>query len=436
MRFSRPTGLIVLLVSSLSIDTTLAEYAPLAMPVVSPESGWPQFRGPNRDGISEERGLLPSWPEGGPKTIWSARNLGTGFSSPIISRGRIYITGDVGDEVHIFALDLSGKPVWQSKNGAAWKADYPGARASVTYHAGHIYHRNAHGRVACLNAEDGKEVWAADIAETYGGKNITWGLSECLLVDEDSVYVTAGGSAALIVALNRLTGELMWKSEPLYESEGEKAVEAPSYASPILLKFAERKFVIGCSLKNLFCADAATGKLEWTKPLTTRYSVLAMMPVYVDNNRIFMTAPHGTGGHCYQLHSKLPGAPVSATEAWKTQLDTCQGGVIHTRGKLFGSFYSDRKGWAAVNVKNGDILYSTTEFVKGAALFAEGKLYALAEDGWMALLEPTNSEFVIRGRFRLAEAARRDAWAHPVIYQGRLYLRYHDTLTCFDVRAN
>jgi outer membrane protein assembly factor BamB len=435
MRFPNLPAASAILFSLLSPCSTFAEYIPGGFLVASPESGWPQFRGPRRDGICDERGLLPAWPEGGPNVLWSATGLGNGYSSPIISRGHIYITGDVGDELRVLALDLSGKTIWQAKNGSSWKEEYPGARASVTYHTGHVYHRNAHGRVACFDAEDGKEVWALDVAGRFGGKDTTWGLSECLLVDDDAVYVTAGGSGALMVALNRLTGETIWKSEPLVDSEGEQTIESPGYASPILMKFAERKIVVGCSLKHLFCVDAATGKIEWTKRFSTRYSVLAAMPVFFGADRLFMTAPHGTGGHSYQLTAKLPGAPIGANEGWTSKLDTCQGGVIHVNGVLYGSFYSDRKGWAAVGAKNGEVLYTNTEIAKGAALYAEGRIYALAEDGWMFLLEPAGTEFSIKGRFHLTEAARRDAWAHPVIYNGRMYLRYHDTLTCYDVRG-
>jgi outer membrane protein assembly factor BamB len=413
----------------------VAEYVPLGLIVASPEPGWPQFRGPRRDGVCKEQGLLPSWPEGGPKLLWSVTGLGTGYSSPIISNGRIYLTGDVGDDLHLFALDLSGKIVWQAKNGAAWKEEYPGARASVTYRAGYIYHRNAHGRVACFNSKDGTELWAVNVADQFGGKNITWGLSECLLVDDGAVYVTAGGSEALLVALDPLTGRTIWKTKPLPDSESEQTAAAPGYASPILLTFAERKVIIGCSLKHIFCAEAATGKLQWSKRLPTTYSVLAMMPVFFAGNRIFMTAPHGTGGHCFQLTAKSPGSPIDAMDVWTSKLDTCQGGVVFADDKLFGSYYSDRKGWAAVSATNGEILYTSTSITKGAALFADGRLYALAEDGWMHLLEPTESEFAVRGRFRMADAGRRDAWAHPVIYEGRLYLRYHDRLMCYDVKG-
>ncbi|HET6410208.1 MAG TPA: PQQ-binding-like beta-propeller repeat protein, partial [Chthoniobacteraceae bacterium] len=395
--------------------TALGDTKSVATLVASPEPGWPQFRGPRRDGISHEKGLLPSWPEGGPKTVWSATNLGNGYSSPVIKIRSREMMGDVGKELHLFALDLTGKQLWQAKNGAAWEEDYPGARASAAYFDGHVYHHNAHGRVACFDASNGNEVWALNTLEHFGGKNITWGLSECLLADDRAVYVTAGGSGALIVALDRKTGKPVWQSEPVKDPGTEQGAETPSYVSPILVDFAGRKLLVGCSLKHLFCVDAATGKLQWTKALPTRYSVLAMMPVLLGGNRIFMTAPHGTGGHCFELTSAGPGTPIGVKDVWTSQLDTCQGGVVYSNGRLFGSFYSDRKGWAVINAADGQVLYSNTDFVKGAVLMADGRLYALAEDGWMLLLEPTEKEFTVKGRFRLAEAARRDAWAHPVI---------------------
>jgi hypothetical protein len=130
-----------------------------------------------------------------------------------------------------------------------------------------------------------------------------------------------------------------------------------------------------------------------------------------------------------------PGDVVGVEEVWTTVLDTCQGGVVHVDGRLYGSYYPGRKGWAALDAASGEVLYEESDFVKGAVLYADGRLYALCEDGWMVLWEPGEREFAVRGRFRLAEAGSRDAWAHPVIHEGRLYLRYHETLYCYDVGA-
>jgi len=428
-------GLVLLVVAvepSLVAATSAHKDLPARL-VASTESGWPQFRGPRRDGISDERGLAQTWPETGPRTIWTATNLGRGFSSPIIAGDRIYISGDVGEELHLFALDLSGQLVWTATNGTSWKNPYPGARATAAFSSGHVFLQNAHGRVACYDAATGRERWAVGLLETFGGKPITWGLSECLLVDDQAVYTVAGGTNALVVALDKTTGKTLWKSAPLMDSGPEQSVDNASYVSPILVEYAGRHLLIGCSLRHLFCADATTGRLLWTKRIPTSYNVLAMMPVFLGDG-VFMTAPHGPPGRFYRFTPPLnPGGDPGVEEAWTSKLETCQGGVVHVEGRLFGSFYQGRKGWAAVDAKTGATLFTAPDFVKGAGLWADRRLYAYSEDGWMRLLEPAQDRFEVRGQFRFAEA-RNDAWAHPVILNGRLYLRYHDRLACFEVK--
>ncbi len=401
--------------------------------IASPEVGWPQFRGPRRDGVSDERGLLQAWPEGGPKLLWSATGAGKGFSSTIIGGGKLFVTGDFGADVRILAYDLAGKPLWSARNGDAWLNQYQGARASVTYRDGLLYHQNAHGRIVCLDAATGKERWAVELMKRFGGENITWGFSECLLVDDDAVYATAGGREAMLVALNRRTGELRWKVAQA-EASADK-IESATYAAPIMVRFAGRRLVIGCTQRQLYCVDADTGALQWTRPRKTTYFVLAMSPVLV-GDAIFMTAPIGPPGQLYKLIAPTgAGGLVGVADAWTTALDTCQGGVVHVGGRLYGSTYPKRGSWQALDARDGKLLYETAEFAKGSTLAADGRLYTLAEDGWMLLLEPTDTEFAVRGRFRLAETRDRNAWSHPVIYDGRLYLRTNDTVSCYEVRA-
>lgn len=376
---------------------------------------WNQFRGPRRDGISEEKGLLQAWPAEGPKLLWSTKNLGRGYSSPTIVGDRIYITGDVGEEVHLFGLDLTGRQLWTATNGASWKDPYPGARSTLTFSDGKLYHQNAHGHVTAFNTH-GKELWSVDLLKTFGGANITWGMSECLLVDDRAVYTTAGGTDALLVALDKGTGKTIWKTP----GNGENA----SYVSPALVEIAGRKFIVGCSSRSLYCVDAANGELKWTKPMPTAYSVIALPPAII-GDAVFMTAPHGKGGRLWKL--------LSGEEIWHTTLDTCQGGVVRVGDKLIGSFYPGRKGWAAVSTKSGEILYQQPDWVKGAPLFADNRLYALSEDGTMRIAEVADNAFIKHGEYQLARA-QNDAWAHPVILNARLYLRYHGTLNCYDIK--
>lgn len=423
------------LTATLGLFNSAAQSAePVARLVAGTESGWPQFRGPKRDGISTETGLLKAWPESGPAVLWTATNLGNGFSSPVFSRDRIFISGDVGEELHLFALDLTGRLVWTATNGASWKNPYPGARATAAFHSGRVYLQNAHGRVAAYDASSGREFWAVGLLETFGGKNITWGLSECLLVDDKAVYTVAGGSNALVVALDKGTGKTLWKSAPLIDAGPEQSVDNASYVSPILVEYAGKRLLIGCSLRNLFCADAADGRLLWTKRIPTTYNVLAMMPAFTGDG-VFMTAPHGPPGRFYRFTPPTkPGGDPGVEEAWTSKLETCQASLVHVDGKLYGSFYQGRKGWAAVDAKTGETIFTEPDFVKGAVLWADGRIYAYSEDGWLRLLQPTADKFEVKGQLRFAEA-RNDAWAHPVILDGRLYVRYHGKLVCFDVKA-
>jgi outer membrane protein assembly factor BamB len=428
-------GLAVIATCFSSTSTAAESNAVAASAIASTESDWPQFRGPRRDGVSDERGLLSFWPEEGPKLLWKTAGVGRGFSSPIIGDGRLYITGDFGEELRVLAFDLRGKPLWQAKNGLAWLNQYQGARASVTYSAGRIYHHNAHGRLACFDAASGKELWSVDLLSRFRGENITWGLSESVLVDERAVYATAGGRDALLVAFDKKSGDILWRSEPLFDSTNKQSLENASYASPILIRFAGRRLLVGCSLQHLYCADAETGKIQWTKRRETSYSVLAMSPTLV-GDALFMSAPFGPPGALYRLVTpSTPDAAIGVSDVWTTPLDTAQGGVVHADGRLFGCYYPRGGGWAALNPATGKVLYEARDLVKGAAVYADGHLYALCEDGWMLLLHPTDTKFETKGRFRLATARDRDAWAHPVIHDGRLYLRYHDMLSCYDIRS-
>jgi outer membrane protein assembly factor BamB len=409
--------------------------------IASPEPGWPQWRGPRRDGISDETGLLRQWPEGGPQLLWKSSGIGNGYSAPIITGGRIYLAGDHGDDLRIHALDLEGRHVWQAKNGRAWARPHPGARASCAYSEGRVYHLNAHGRVVCLDANSGEELWAAELFERFGGRNITWALSEGLLVDGLRLIVTVGGTQALMAALDKKTGETIWTTEPLRlgttddpahqrlaEPAGE--IDNASYASPILFQLGARRHIVTCSLRHVFGVDADTGNLLWTRPLPTRYSVIGMTPVLVDD-AIFITAPDGDGGSLFRIHDESGGVRIE--KVWSTELDNCHGGVVRVGDALYGAWYR-RKGWVRLDARTGAVRYELPDLAIGSVLYADGRLYCLSQEGEMALLEPTADAFDIAGRFNLISERKRDVWTHPVILDGRLYLRYHDTLFCYDIR--
>ncbi len=410
--------------------------------IATTEPGWPQWRGPRRDGICDETGLLQQWPKDGPPLRWKSPNLGRGYSSPILAGGAIYLTGEANDELRVYALDLNGKLLWESRNGKAWTGPYPGARACCAYSRGRLYHMNAYGRVVCLQAATGKEIWSVDIISKFGGKIPTWGLGECLLVDGPRLFVTPGGTKALLAALDTQTGETLWTTEPLslgksshpaHERLAEPAGEFDSagYASPILFELGGRHHLVTTSLRHAFGVDADTGRLLWTRPMPTTYSVIAATPVLIGDG-VFITAPDTTeGGKFFGLQYR--GSTLNIETRWKTALDTCHGCLVCFKEDLYGSWYRKNKGLACLNSRNGEVRYQAKDVAMGSMLYADNRLYYLGQDGEMTLVQPSPQGFGIRGRFRLVPGRVSDAWAHPVILEGRLYLRYHETLYCYTI---
>ena len=393
-------------------------------PIATTEPGWPQWRGPRRDGISQEKGLLPDWPKEGPPLAWKVGDVGRGWSSPIVVGDRIYITGDVDDDLVVFAFDLQGKLQWRSTNGAAWKNSFPGARATCAYSQGRLYHMNAHGRVACLDAASGREVWAVNVLERFRGRNITWGTTECLLVDGPRLIVTPGGAKASMAALDKTSGETVWTTQPIEE-------DRVTHTSPLLFRYAGRRLLASCTSKHGFGADADTGKLLWMVPLENRYGVNVTPPVFGDGSILYVTAY--APGICYRLRPEGDG--IQAEETWTSILDTCTGGAVLVDGVVYAGGYSKFRNWIGVDWKSGQTRCELKTLASGAAICADGRFYCLAQNGTAALVKPASEGFELAGQFRLVPGRLSDAWAHPVLLDGRLYLRYHDTLWCYDVRA-
>jgi outer membrane protein assembly factor BamB len=399
--------------------------------ISSPEPDWPQWRGPRRDGISDEKGLLSSWPEDGPKLLWKIDSLGKGWSCPIIVGQLIYITGDVGDDLVIFALDRSGAVQWKVKNGRNWKNPYPGARACCVFSEGRLYNMNAHGRVVCLDAASGKELWAVNILDRFDAKNITWALSECMLVDGRNLIVTPGGKKALMAALDKHNGRTVWTTEPLGDDN-------TSHSSPILFRHGGRRLITSCSSAHGFGVDADTGKLLWTVPLKNPHGVNASTPIY-GSGSVYYVTPYAEMGRAYRL--VIDSESVTAEHIWTSGLDTVTGAAVLVgsatgNGVLYSAGYRESKWWFGVDWQTGETKYELQDFTTGAAIYADGRLYCLDEKGSAGLLKPGPDGLQIAGRFALVDEKVRDAWTHPVLHDGRLYLRYHDSLWCYDVKEH
>ena len=382
---------------------------------------WSQWRGPRRDGISEETGLLRSWPADGPERLWKATEIGRGYSSPIVADDTIFITGDEENDLVISAFSLNGELRWQAKNGAAWERSFPGARSSCTYDRGKLYHMNAHGRLACLDAESGKELWAVNVLERFESKNVTWGICESLLVHGDKVFATPCGAEGLVVALNKHTGDTVWATPAIAE-------ERPSYASPILIGVGDRKLLVNSATRNAFAVDAETGELCWQVSQEDPKNSVCTIPVLAQNGLVLTNASRGYGA---VFGVRLDG--IRAQKTWVKELTISHGSTVCVDDQVYGaSGRGVTRGWLAMNAETGS-LATVAELEGGSLIYADGRFYCLTQRGMMTLQKPVEGKFETVGSFQVAEG--KDVWAHPVICNGRLYLRFDETLFCYDIRT-
>ncbi len=419
--FSRRNLTIAVILVALIIPLTVSAQESSPKLIRSDMTDWSQWRGPRRDGISEETGLLRSWPADGPARLWTATEIGRGYSSPIVGDETIFITGDEENDLVISAFSLNGELRWQVKNGAAWERSFPGARSSCTYDRGRLYHMNAHGRLACLDAKSGNELWAVNVLERFESKNITWGISESLLVHGDMVFATPCGAKGLVVALNKNTGATIWTTPAI-------ADERPSYASPILLSVGDRTLLVNSATKNVFAVDAKTGELCWQVPQEDPKNSVCTIPVLAQSELVLTNASRGYGAI---FGVRLDG--LQAEKTWIKELTISHGSTVCVDGQVYGaSGRGVARGWLAINAATGS-LATVAELEGGSLIYADGRFYCLTQRGMMTLQKPVEGKFETVGSFQVAEG--KDVWAHPVICNGRLYLRFGETLFCYDIRS-
>ena len=392
---------------------------------------WPQFHGPNRDNKSPDTGLLKTWPEGGPSRIWEAAGIGEGYSTVAILGERVYTTGAIDEDCVITALDMKGNKVWTRKNGKAWDGSYPGTRSTPTITDGLLYHQSGIGNLICLKADSGRVVWSVNILEQFNGRNITWGLAESPLVVGDKVICTPGSEDVSMAAIDRMTGEVVWKCTG--------AQDRPGYASPILVEHQGLRQIVTAMSESIVGVRASDGKLLWRYPHKVYADENITTPLFHDG---FLIVSGCVRKGTTSLELQVSGNDCAVTMHWHNKkLDNKQGGIVLLDGRLYGYAETQvRQGpWMCIDFKSGETVFqsapleSTYKYKNGCLTYADGVFYLYADNGNMALAKPTDTGFELTGKLKIADPGERPTWAHPVVFGGRLYVRYGDKLGVYDV---
>ena len=380
-------------------------------------ANWPQWRGPNRDGISKETGLLKQWPAEGPPLVWKAAGAGRGFSSFSVANGKLITMGLRGDREFIIAFDVAtGKEAWATAHGNAFRNDRgDGPRGTPTVDGDRLYALGGNGDLSALDVRTGKIVWSKNILKEFGGRQITWGISESPLVLGNKLLVNPGGPGASIVALNKTDGSLIWKSQS----------DQAGYSSAIPVEVNGGTQVVFFTHQRAVGLDLKDGKLLWEYARAANNVANAATPI-ARGNRVFISSDYGTGGGVVEI--KPDG---SAQEVWFTKDMRNH----HSSSVLIGDYLYGFSSaiLTAIKFDTGEIAWRDRSVGKGSLVYADGRLYCFSERGVIGLVEATPTGYVERGRFRI-EPGELETWTHPVVAGGRLYLRDQDTIYAYDVR--
>jgi len=396
---------------------------------------WPQWQGPNRDGKSADTGLLKEWPKEGPALAWKTTGLGGGYSGPSIAAGRIFGMSNRGDDEVVWALsEKDGRELWVTRIGPAFKQSWPqgkeGPGCTPTVDGERLYVEGLGGDVVCLQVGDGKIVWQGSLTKDFGGRVPTWSYRESPLVDGDKVICTPGGPDATLVALDKLTGKTIWKSQ---------APDSPqaAYSSPITIDFDGQRQYVQLTAKTVVGVAASDGRFLWRyDPPANRMGINCSTPLYHDGF-VLAASAYGAGGGLVKL-SKEAGDSVKADQVWfSKKMQNHHGGMILLDGCLYGANGGNEGGsLVCLDFKTGNVLWDGRDSgaPKGSLALADGRLYYRSETGTMLLIEPNAKQYVERGRFDQPDRSKQQAWTHPVIANGKLYLRDQDLLLCYAVK--
>jgi outer membrane protein assembly factor BamB len=383
---------------------------------------WFQWRGPNRDGVSAETGLLQDWPKGGPPVAWRIAGAGNGYSSFSASGGRLYTLGARSGNEYVIALDrASGKKVWEYLNGRRFENDRgDGPRSTPTIDGDRLYVFGGSGDLTCLDLASGRKIWSINIVSKFGGVNPYWGYSESPLIVGDRILVNAGGRRASIVAVSKADGSTLWQQH----SDG------AAYSSPMLMKTGSLNQVIFFTESHTMAVDPRDGRLLWSYNKANNGTANIATPI-VRGTRVFVSSDYGTGGALLEV--RAAGNLATANEIYFTrEMRNHHASSVLVGDHLYGFSSSIL---TALKFDTGQMAWRDRSVGKGSLIYADNRLYLYSEDGVIGLAEANPAAYREHGRFSLAQQSGLPTWSHPIISGGLLVIRDQDTVYSYDIRA-
>jgi outer membrane protein assembly factor BamB len=399
------------------------------------QGNWSRWRGPNGDGISQETGLMSSWPEAGPPEVWKTKGLGNGFSSLAIVDGRIYTMGKIDGETNLVCRNVSdGSAVWNTPIDEGGGSD---PNCTPTVDGEFVYGVSHGGTLACCNATTGQLVWKKSFSKDFGGKmHSGWGYSESPLIDGELLICTPGSSDAILAALNKKTGAVIWTTKMPAET-GNKGGDGAGYSSIVIGNCAGVKQYITLVGRGTIGVEAKSGQLLWGYNRVANGTANIPTPI-VKGDFVFTSSGYGDGGSALLKISKQGKAFKADEVYWRSnnELQNHHGGMIALGDYVFMG-HGHNKGFpVCVDLKTGQPTWGPNRGPgsdSAAVAYADGHLYFRYEDGTMALIEANPKEYKVTGKFKIA-INNGKSWPHPVIAGGKLYLRDQNELICYNIK--
>jgi outer membrane protein assembly factor BamB len=380
-----------------------------------------QWRGHSRNGIYPGENLLKAWPENGPELLWKIDSIGNGFASPVITSDRIYIPGEIDSTGYLFAFSRQGEMVWKQETGREWTENFPGPRSTPTVVDSLIYYCSGMGEILCLEAATGRKKWSVNMLTELHGVNVRFGYTESLLIDGEKLFCFPGGKDTNVVALDRFTGKMIWKSSAMADSA--------AYCSPMLITLPGKKILVTMMIHHLIGIDAATGTLLWNHPFERTGDIHCNTPVF-ENGNIYYDDRGGNGIVKLELSSD----GMAIREVWRNfKGGNVQGGSVLTGDYLYGSRYRPAR-FESVDIQTGNVADSA-RFGCGSTIFADSMLYCYNDQGMMGLIKQDHGKVELISSFKVTEGTL-EHFAHPVIDKGILYIRHGTVLLAYDIRMH